>query len=156
VNKDEFSIRVDLMRDRLYRTAYAYLGSEDMALDAVGEAVFRGYKAKGRLRQHEYFETWITRILINECKQELRRRKREQPLDQTALASPEDVNASDFDLLSLKDAILLLPDDLRSVIVLRFFADLTLAKTAECLDIPQGTVATRQRRALQLLRLELS
>ena len=41
------------------------------------------------------------------------------------------------------------------MIVLRYFGDLTLAQTAETLGIPQGTAATRQRRALALLRLEL-
>lgn len=41
------------------------------------------------------------------------------------------------------------------MVILRFFADYTLAQTAACLKLPQGTVATRQRRALQLLRLDL-
>ena len=41
------------------------------------------------------------------------------------------------------------------MIILRYFADYTQAETADTLGIPQGTVATRQRRALQLLRLEL-
>jgi len=169
LNKHEFGARVELMRDRLYRIAVACLGSEDMALDAVGEAVYRAYRSKGKLRQPEFFETWITRILINECKQELRRRKREQPLDHgnaasiatSASAEPQltadvDELANEFDLFPLRDAILHLQDDLKAVIILRFFGGLTLAKTAECLNLPQGTVATRQRRALQMLRLELS
>ena len=41
------------------------------------------------------------------------------------------------------------------MVILRFFADRTLAETAECLKLPVGTVSTRQRKALQLLRLEL-
>mgnify|MGYP005813742123 CR=1 FL=1 len=48
-----------------------------------------------------------------------------------------------------------LPEELRLVIILRFFAGYTQAETAAALEIPQGTVATRQRRALELLRLEL-
>ena len=43
-----------------------------------------------------------------------------------------------------------------SRIILRYFTGLTLAETARALDIPQGTAATRQRKALQLLRLELT
>ena len=41
------------------------------------------------------------------------------------------------------------------MVVLRFFAGYTQAETAQALNIPQGTAATRQRRALELLRLEL-
>ena len=41
------------------------------------------------------------------------------------------------------------------MVILRFFVDRTLSETAECLGVPVGTVSTRQRKALQLLRLEL-
>ena len=48
-----------------------------MALDAVDEAVYKGFCAYRKLRQEAYFDTWMTRILINACNAELRRRKRE-------------------------------------------------------------------------------
>ena len=60
-----------------------------------------------------------------------------------------------YDHLPLKEAVYHLPEDLRAVIILRFFGGYTQAETALALDIPQGTVATRQRKALALLRLEL-
>ena len=60
-----------------------------------------------------------------------------------------------FDALPLKEAIRRLPPELKDVILLRFFTGLTQAETAQALSIPQGTVATRQRRALSLLKLEL-
>ena len=50
---------------------------------------------------------------------------------------------------------LLLPEELRSVVILRFFSGYTQAETAAALNIPQGTAATRQKRALALLKLEL-
>ena len=64
--------------------------------------------------------------------------------------------AESFDSLPLKEAIRRLPQELKEVIILRFFTGFTLAETAKSLKIPQGTVVTRQRRALNLLRLELS
>lgn len=147
---DEFAARTEQLKARLYRTALLYLGSENMAVDAVDEAVYKGLKALKKLRQPEYFDTWMTRILINECKSELRRRKREQPCD----ALPETA-AQEYDALPLKEAIRRLPQELKDVVLLRFFTSLTLAETARSLDIPIGTVATRQRRALSLLKLEL-
>ena len=61
-----------------------------------------------------------------------------------------------FDTLPLKEAIRRLPRKLKEVVILRYFAGYTLIETAETLQIPQGTVATRQRKALKVLKLELS
>lgn len=150
MDREEFAVRVEAIKQRLYRTAYLYLGSEADALDAVDEAVYQALRALKQLRQPEFFETWLTRILINTCHKELRRRKR---LAEDAL--PETAGPDAYDGLPLKEAIRGLPEELRLVIILRFFAGYTQAETAAALEIPQGTAATRQRRALELLRLEL-
>ena len=113
--------------------------------------MYQALRALKKLRQPEYFETWLTRILLNECHNELRRRKRfsaDAPLPDTA-------GPDAYDHLPLKEAVGHLPEDLRAVIILRFFTGYTQAETALALDLPQGTVATRQRKALELLRLEL-
>ena len=136
---------------RLYRTAYLYLGREAVALEAVDEAVYQALRALKKLRQPAFFDTWLTRILLNECHKELRRRKRFSGEE----TFPDTAGPDAYDGLPLKDAVRRLPEDLRSVIILRFFAGLSQAETAAALEVPQGTVATRQRRALQLLRLEL-
>ena len=143
MDKDEFAARTEAVKTRLYRTAYLYLGSDADALEAVDEAVYQALRALKKLREPEFFETWLTRILINECHRELRRRKR--------LAGEEAIPEA----LPLKEAVRRLPEELRLVVILRFFAGYTQAETAAALDIPQGTAATRQRKALQLLRLEL-
>ncbi|MFR6184123.1 MAG: RNA polymerase sigma factor [Lawsonibacter sp.] len=96
------------------------------------------------------FSTWLTRILLNACADELRRRRRE-----IAFAQPPETAAPDYDALPLRDAVARLPQELRAVVVLRYFSGYTLAETAEILSLPAGTVSTRQRKALALLRLEL-
>lgn len=151
MNDREFAERIEKLRGRLYRTAYLYLGSEAIALDAVDEAVYKGLTSLEKLRKPEYFETWITRILINECKNERRRRKRELPFDSLPERAVEH-----FDFLPLKDAVLRLPEELKAPLVLRYFAGYTTAETAEVLKLKQGTASSRLRRALKLLRLELS
>ena len=60
-----------------------------------------------------------------------------------------------YDSLPLKDAVSRLPKELREPLILRYFGGMTTAEAAEILKLPQGTAATRIRRALQLLRLEL-
>lgn len=151
MNREEFVLRTNAVKDRLYRTAYVYLGNESDALEAVDEAVYQALRSLKQLKQPEYFESWLTRILINECHKELRRRKRIVTVD----VLPDTAGPEEYDHLPLKDAIRHLPEELREVVILRFFSGYTQAETAEILRVPQGTVATRQRRALQLLRLEL-
>lgn len=150
MDMETFAQRVEALRPRLYRTAFCYMGSEAMALDVLDEAVYRGLKSLKKLRQPEYFDTWMTRILLNECRRELKRRGRFQPLEDM----PE-LSVEEFDHLPLQEAVRRLPKELRDVVILRYFSGYTQAQTAEALEVPQGTVATRQRRALQLLRLEL-
>lgn len=151
MNEQEYIQRTEGLKDRLYRTARLYLGSDSAALDAVDEAVYKGFLSYKKLRQPEYFDTWLTRILINICNNELRRRKRE-----TALAELPETAAAEFDALPLREAVERLPRELRGVVTLRYFAGYTLAETAEILKVPQGTVSSRQRKALALLRLELT
>ena len=151
MDKEEFAARTEAVRQRLYRTAYLYLGSEADALEAVDEAVYQALRTLKKLREPEHFETWLPRILLNECHRELRRRKRGAGGD----ALPDTAGPDAYDALPLKEAVRRLPEELRAVVILRFFTGYTQAETAAALDIPQGTVATRQRRALALLRLEL-
>ncbi len=151
MDRQEFAARTQALHQRLYRTAYLYLGREADALEAVDEAVYQALRSLGQLREAAYFETWLTRILLNECHRELRRRKRLAGEE----ALPETAGPDAYDHLPLKDAVARLPEPLRAVVILRYFTGYTQSETAAALTIPQGTVATRQRRALELLRLEL-
>ena len=75
VTELEYLRRAEERREKLYRAAFMTLGSEAAAIDAVDEAVYRGYRKFHTLRKQEYLETWLMRILINVCRDELRRRE---------------------------------------------------------------------------------
>lgn len=145
-----YALRVEELRPRLYRIAYCYLGNEAAALDAIDEAVYRGLRGLKKLRQMEYFDTWLIRILLNECAREKKRWMRFRPLEEAGELPQEE-----YDNLPLRQAVQKLPKELKDVVILRFFTGLTQVETAQTLEIPQGTVATRQRKALQLLKLDL-
>lgn len=150
MKQEEFAQRIGLVRVKLYKTAMLYLGNEADALEAVDEAVYKALRGLKRLRDAELFDTWITRILINECHNELRRRKRTIPMEQL----PEQAQDNGGQL-PLRQAIESLPKEMKDVIILRYFSGYTLAQTAGILQIPAGTVSTRQRNALKRLKLEL-
>lgn len=152
MNKHEFVQRVEEIQKQLYKTAYLYLGNETNALEIVDESIYKAYKALWQLREEAYFTTWVTRILINECKRELKHLSRVKYQERVGIGENETI---DYDELPLKEAIRNLEEPLKEVIILRYFSGYTLAETAKTLNIPQGTVVTRQRKALALLKLEL-
>ena len=146
----EYARRAEAVKPRLFRTALLYLGSESAAEEALDEAIYKGLRGCRKLKQEEYFDTWLTRILLNACADEQRRKKRLLHLDEL----PETA-AETLDALPLREAVARLPEELKALVILRYFSGYTLREAAEVLNIPQGTAATRQRRALALLRLEL-
>ena len=138
MTQEDYWAGVERLKGRLWRLARLRLDSDADATDVLDEAVFRGWQSCGRLRHPEYFDTWLTRILINECSRELRRRSREHPTAQLPEMPWEE------------------PDKLRWVILLRYFSDYTLEETARALHLPRSTVHARQKKALELLKLDLT
>ena len=145
MTNENFTQRIDASKQKLYKTAMLYMGSHSAAMDVLDEAIYKAWCARNKLREEAFFDTWITRILINECNNELRRQKRLYPIDEL----PE-MAAEELDHLPLKEAIQRLPKELKDVIILRYFSGFTLVETARMLKIPQGTAASRQRKALKL------
>lgn len=152
ISKKFYTSFVTDNKEMLYRIAFGYLYDAVKALDAVDEAVYLGYINLEKLREPEYLKTWLVRILINECLKTKRRSKRELVLE----ILPEEKGSNEEDSIHLKMAISRLEEHLQKVIVLRYFGGFTIAETAEMLDLPSGTVATRSRQALKILRVDLS
>lgn len=151
ISEKEYVTQMETYKKNLYRVAYSYMNDKTLALDVLDEAIYKGYINRSKLKNQDCFKTWLTRIVVNECLQQLRKNKREVLLDEIPEKATEVL-----DTLPIKEALNKLSNDLSSIIHLRFFGGYTLSETATILDIPQGTVATRERRALELLRLELT
>ena len=144
--------------DRAYRLAGLVLGDGSEAEDAVQDALLRAWNAAGTLRDPSGFEPWFDRILVNGCRDRLRRRKvlRFVPIDPTHDTVPV---RDAFGAIGERDAILaglsaLQPDD-RVVVVLHYWADLRLEDIAVRLEVPTGTVKSRLHRAKSVLRAQL-
>ena len=80
MDKQTFSEGVRRMERRLYRVAMSYTGNVPDAADAVQEALLRAWRRRDTLRDERYFETWLMRVLINESKTLLRKRRRMLPM----------------------------------------------------------------------------
>ena len=150
MTKDDFARRATEMTDRMYRVAYSLLYCDADCRDAMQEAVLKAWEKRQSLRREEYFETWLTRILINECRSMLRRRRRFLPLEE----APEPAAPPPDPTLSI--LLRSLPEKLRLPLVMREREGMTYAEIAQALHIPQTTVVGRIHRAKEQLRKELT
>jgi len=152
IGKESYISFITENKEMMYRVAYGYLRDETKSLDAVDEAVYLGYAHRHDLKEPKFLKTWLIRILINECYKILRKDKREVTMD----VLPDESDNNHEDSMLLKQAVQNLPEDLKKVIILRYFGDYTIAETAEILEVPEGTVSTRTRKALSILRVDVS
>jgi len=150
-NEECFVSLCNLLKIKLFRTAKGILGNESLALDAVSEAIFRGFKGIKRLREPKFVETWFIRIIINVAKNFYRRQKHEISMKKM----PEGIYHEKHNEMEFNQMIESLQPDLREIISLKYYSDYTLSEIAEILKIPEGTVKSRLNRALNLLRMEV-
>ena len=148
MNDNEYMRRVRAIEGRLYRVAQAILWREADCLDAVQEAVFRGWLKKDRLSDPERLETWLVRILVNECKDALRRRRRD-PVALEADIGREDRLCED---LQLRLALRQLPEKYRLPLVLHHLEGYPLEDVARALGITRSLAMSRLHQARRALR----
>ncbi|MBR5425639.1 MAG: sigma-70 family RNA polymerase sigma factor [Clostridiales bacterium] len=151
---EEFFGRVEKIRQKMYAIAYSYFSSESMAVDMVDDAVYRGYLKKNTLKEPQFFETWLIRILMNACATAYKKSKKHRSFEEYVVDHEPSAQPV-LDRLELKEAIASLPEELRRIITLKYYAGYSTKEIAEILKIPMGTVGTRVRKALELLRIEL-
>ena len=159
LSKKDYINLMETHKEMLYRTAYGYLRDETLSLDALDEAIYLGYQHRKSVKESEFAKTWLVRILINECLRILKDKNRVIPYEDISLAhKASSTTQEDTEEMSLatKMALDSLPLDLKEVIILRYFSDETIADTARILKIPEGTVSSRARKALALLKGELT
>ena len=145
----EFSARVRLMTDRLWRISWSILRSGADADDALQEALLRAWKSVGRLKDETLFETWLTRILINECKRILRKRRP----DALADGMPESVQP---DHRELYEAIGMLKKDLKLPLILYYMEGYPIRDIVRILRLSENNVKERLFRARKILKQELN
>lgn len=151
MDKEEFTRAVLEYESTLYRVAKSMLGSEADCADAAQNALLRAWEKQHTLRDTAYFKTWLTRILINECRAMLRQRARFVPLEEEA-AEGEIAPERDS---GLYEAVMGLDVKYRVPFMLYYIEGFRTREIASMLKLPEGTVKTRLRRAREILRTEL-
>jgi RNA polymerase sigma-70 factor (ECF subfamily) len=142
--------------DAAYRLATVVLGDPVEAEDATHDAVVRAWASFGSLRDPASFDAWFQRIVVNCCRDRMRRRRvrRSLPLDTDLLGLPIVADAAQHapERDALARALERLTPDHRMVVVLRYYADLPIEAIAQRLGEPSGTIRSRLHHALRSLR----
>ena len=143
---------------RLHRTARLILRREDLASDAVQEALTSAWLHIRAVREPDRFDAWLNRLVVRACYRELRRARRgpiEMQVD--AIEGPGVADASSLlaDRDQLERGFLRLSVEHRAVLVVHHFLGLADAEAATVLDVPMGTYKSRLNRAHLALRAAL-
>ncbi|HEX7328834.1 MAG TPA: RNA polymerase sigma factor [Casimicrobiaceae bacterium] len=157
---------------RLFRTARAILKDDAAAEDALQEAWVAAWRNLGTFRHEAGLSTWLTRIVVNQALQALRRTRPERVVvaldgrdDDSVLESVADPAPRAMPEKAMQHAEIRqlierkideLPEAFRAVFMLREVEELSVEETAACLDIAEATVRTRLFRARARLRESIS
>jgi RNA polymerase sigma-70 factor (ECF subfamily) len=175
VAKDEAAVRaiIQTHNRRLYRVARSVVRDDGEAEDVLQEAYLKAFSALGGFRGESSLSTWLTRIVLNEALQRLRRRTeaptpRELPVPAHEAQvipfpfsgdpppDPERAMAQREICLLLERAIDELPEEFRTVLMARVIEDMSIEETAELFGLKPETVKTRLFRARRLLKAALA
>lgn len=136
--------------NRYYRLAYSYVHNEADAGDIVQNGAYKAILNSDTLRQEQYVETWLYRIMLNEIFSFLRKPAMSS-IDEVAETGREDT----YENLDLARALDSLEKEDRLVIQLRYFEDMKLEEIAAILDENLSTVKSRLYRTIKKLRIKL-
>jgi len=152
---------------KMYAVALRMCGNREDAQDCLQEAMLRVYRAISGFKGQSSFSTWVYRITMNSCLDELRRRKSRAAVSLDSMLesgfapsdesdTPEESSLRSEQKRALEKAIAQLPEDMRAAIVLRDIQGCSYDEIARALDANVGTIKSRISRGREKLRAVLS
>ena len=155
-NPIAFQELIHLEKEKLYKMAYIYMKNEDEALEVFQETVYQSFKSIKKLKQDQYFSTWIIRILINTAIATLRKNKRVVLINKDILDNLSGAHMVETDeQMDLLNALNEMDEKYKTVLLLRYYQDYTIQQIAIILDCPEGTVKTNISRGIAVLKERL-
>jgi RNA polymerase sigma-70 factor (ECF subfamily) len=167
-NAEAFGEIVGRWERKIFALCFGMLGREEDARDAAQETFIAAYKALGNFRGEAKVSSWLHRIAVNQCltvKRRARTRSEEFIDDETGgedkvfvapdKHSPHRRTEEGQQYALVRQAVTSLPPDLRQIVVMKEFEDMTFQEISETLEIPLSTVKSRLYTALKQLKMKL-
>ncbi|MDE6741988.1 MAG: RNA polymerase sigma factor [Muribaculaceae bacterium] len=154
---DSFEEIVDLYQDRLFRFAFMRVGAREVAEDIVQDVLLRLYRTMSYGKEIQNHESFLLRSVSNACIDHFRRKK-PPALRLEEIGEIPDIADRDIDEEFHRISILLdgLPFEQAETVRLKCYDGLTFGQIAELQDIPEATVKSRYRYAIQYIRKKLN
>jgi RNA polymerase sigma-70 factor (ECF subfamily) len=153
---------------KIFALCFGMLGREDEAKDAAQETFISAYRNLKNFRGDAKVSSWLHRIAVNQCLTTMRRTKTrsesflddEAGADEKVFVAPHDqtparTTEQSERLKIVRQAVSSLPLDLRQIIVMKEFEEMTFQEISEILELPLSTVKSRLYTALKQLRMKL-
>ena len=157
---DAYAVIVERYYDRYARYAVHMVGNREDAEEALQDAFVRAYRSLGQYREQERFSAWLYRILVNQCRTAIAKRRRLDAtyvdVDPAALDVEHATTPHAADALPLRDrldrALAQLPPDQREAVVLKYTEDLSYEDMAAITGAGVSALKMRVKRAFARLR----
>ena len=153
---------------KIFALCFGMLAREDEARDAAQETFIAAYRNLSKFRGEAKVSSWLHRIAVNQCLTTKRRAKtrsedfidEEKHEEDRYFVAPEKASPAltieaNERLTLVRQAVTSLPSDLRQVIVMKEFEEMTFQEISETLEVPLSTVKSRLYTALKQLRMKL-
>lgn len=154
-NDEAFELLISSVRNKLYRTAYSYVRNEQDALDIYQETIYKAYTSLKTLKKPESFQSWIIKILVFKSIDFIRKESRHFTTDDEKIFA-ELISKDSVDYIAhsmdLSEAFKFLDPKYKTIILLRYYHDLSIREIANIMNYPEGTVKSHLHRAQKELR----
>jgi RNA polymerase sigma-70 factor (ECF subfamily) len=162
-SESAFAELIERRRHDLYRTAWAILRNDADAFDAAQDVCLTAWRQLGSLREPERFDAWLTRSLVNRCRNMLRSRRRTSvreisidPDGERDPATDGGLGQEHADADAIRRAFARLSADERAYLALHYAEDRPIQEIARLVGAPSGTVKWRLSRARAALERQLA
>lgn len=136
----------------LYKIAYMYVKDEEKALEILQDTIVKGVFNINKLKNPSYFKTWITKVLINVSIDMNRKNSKTEQLGEKHDVIQYISGVSIEEKIDLYNAVDLLKDNYKTVIIMKYFSDMKINDISEIMSLPENTVKTYLTRAKASLK----
>lgn len=150
-DKRAFINLMEEYKPHLYRMGKAMLDTDEDIGDAMQETVLKAYQNIKRLQKIECFKSWLLRIMVNECNNILRHKKKVVIFDNFFNEETYEDNYDNLESQPVLKAVKKLEYNFKKVILLHYYEELSVRDISKTLDISEGTVKSRLSRARKKL-----
>ncbi|MCI8731881.1 MAG: sigma-70 family RNA polymerase sigma factor [Lachnospiraceae bacterium] len=146
---DAFLELMEMNSLSMYKTARGILKNDNDVSDAIQDTILTSFEKIHKLKNPQYFKTWLIRILINECNQILRHYKKVNTIEQVPETPRQDKSLAEFEFKEMLEQV---DEKYRVILVLYYEQGFKISEIAELLELNENTVKTRLARAREQIR----